>query len=47
VCGKTSSTRNTIERFFCRLKDFRRIHTRHDKSADIFLSVILAGAWWD
>ncbi len=33
--------RNAIERFFCRLKDFRRIHTRYDKRADIFLSAVL------
>jgi len=26
---------------FCRLKDFRRIATRYDKRADIFLSAIL------
>lgn len=32
--------RNGIERLFCRLKDFRRIHTRYDKRADIFLSAI-------
>ena len=41
--------RNAIERMFCRLKDFRRIHTRYDKLADNFLaSVHLAAAitWW-
>jgi DDE family transposase len=32
--------RNVIERMFCRLKDFRRIATRYDKRADIFLSAI-------
>jgi putative transposase len=38
-----------IERMFCRLKDFRRIATRYDKRADIFLSAILLAAaliWW-
>ena len=30
--------RNAIERMFCRLKDFRRIATRYDKRADIYLS---------
>ena len=30
--------RNIIERVFCRLKDFRRIATRYDKRADMFLS---------
>lgn len=41
--------RNRIERMFCRLKDFRRIATRYDKRADVFLSgVFLAAAvvWW-
>ena len=41
--------RNVIERCFCRLKDFRRIATRYDKRADIFLSTILLAAaitWW-
>lgn len=41
--------RNVIERMFCRLKDFRRIATRYDKRADIFLSTVLLAAavtWW-
>ncbi len=41
--------RNLIERMFCRLKDFRRIATRYDKRADIYLSSILLAAaltWW-
>ena len=41
--------RNVIERMFCRLKDFRRIATRYDKRADIYLSAILLAAaitWW-
>jgi transposase len=41
--------RKVIERMFCRLKDFRRIATRYDKRADIFLSTILLAAaltWW-
>jgi transposase len=41
--------RNTIERCFCRLKDFRRIATRYDKFARNFLaSVHLAAlvAYW-
>ena len=33
--------RNGVERFFCRLKDFRRIHARYGKRADIFLSAAL------
>lgn len=42
-------TRNVIERMFCRLKDFRRIATRYDRRADIFLSAVLLAAaitWW-
>ncbi len=46
---KAYTGRNVIERMFCRLKDFRRIATRYDKRADIFLSAILRVAaliWW-
>jgi transposase len=46
---KTYKSRNRIERMFCRLKDFRRIATRYDKRADIFLSAICLAAaieWW-
>ena len=32
--------RNLIERFFARLKQFRRIATRYDKLANSFLSLI-------
>jgi transposase len=41
--------RNVIERMFCRLKDFRRIATRNDKRAGIFMSSIALAAtvaWW-
>jgi putative transposase len=41
--------RNAIERAFCRLKDFRRVHTRFDKRADTFLSAVILAAiiiWW-
>lgn len=47
--AKAYTSRNLIERMFCRLKDFRRIATRYDKRADIFLSAILLAAaitWW-
>jgi transposase len=33
--------RNLIERFFCKLKHFRRVATRFDKLARNFLAVIL------
>jgi transposase len=32
--------RNVIERWFCRLKDFRRIATRYDKLARNFLAAV-------
>lgn len=32
--------RNLIERFFCRIKQFRRVATRYDKLAKSFLSFI-------
>jgi transposase len=38
-----------IESAFNRLKDFRRIATRYDKRADVYLSAILLAAaltWW-
>jgi transposase len=41
--------RNSIERMFARLKDFRRIATRYDKLARNFLAGILVAAtllWW-
>ena len=47
--AKLYKDRNLIERMFCRLKDFRRIATRYDKRADIYLSAILLAAtvtWW-
>jgi transposase len=47
--AKAYKGRNLIERMFCRLKDFRRIATRYDKRADIYLSAVLLAAaltWW-
>ncbi len=41
--------RNVIERMFCRLKDWRRIHTRFDRKAKNFLAAIALAAtviWW-
>jgi len=37
-------SRNIIERFFCRLKQFRRIATRYDKLASRFSSFIAIAA---
>lgn len=36
--------RNTIERMFCRLKDFRRIATRYDRLATNFLDAVCNAA---
>jgi putative transposase len=41
--------RNKIERMFCRLKDARRIATRYDKSAVVFLNAVCLISivyWW-
>jgi transposase len=37
---KAYKNRNTVERCFCRLKDFRRIATRYDKLAKNFFSAL-------
>jgi transposase len=42
-------SRHLIENAFCRLKDFRRVHTRYDKLAANFLSTVAlatAAAFW-
>ena len=36
--------RNVIERTFCRLKDWRRVATRYDRSPKVFLSAIALAA---
>ncbi len=36
--------RNIVERFFCRIKDFRRIATRYDKRDDSFFAFVLLAA---
>ena len=36
--------RNAIERMFGRLKDFRRVATRYDRRADVFLSAVALAA---
>jgi len=38
--AKAYRGRHLIENAFCRLKDFRRIHTRYDKLAANFLSAV-------
>lgn len=36
--------RNRIERFFCRLKQFRRIATRYEKLVERYASIVAIGA---
>ena len=36
--------RNLVERFFCRIKQFRRIATRYDKLAERFASFVALAA---
>ena len=36
--------RNQIERFFSKLKHFRRVATRYDKLADNFLAMVRGGS---
>lgn len=36
--------RNRIERFFCRIKHFRRIATRYDKLVERYASIVALGA---
>ena len=33
-------TRNRVERFFCRLKDFRRVATRYDRQPYLFMAAV-------
>ena len=37
---KLYAQRNIVERFFCRMKDMRRLATRFEKNAINFLSMI-------
>jgi len=36
--------RNAVERFFARIKDWRRIATRYDRNAEIFMGAITIAA---
>ena len=41
--------RNVVERFFCRIKDWRRIATRFDRNIKNFMAAIALAAaviWW-
>ncbi|CAO3402383.1 Mobile element protein [Azospirillum palustre] len=52
ACGPTPylyRNRNVIERMFGRLKDFRRIATRYDRSATNFMAaihIVATVAYW-
>ena len=41
---ETYKRRNVVERFFNRLKEFRRAETRYDKRDDSFMAFVLAAA---
>ncbi|WP_156441540.1 transposase, partial [Blastomonas sp. CCH5-E3] len=40
----TYRQRHRIENMFAKLKDWRRIHTRYDRCADVFLAAITFAA---
>lgn len=48
IDAETYKRRNRIERFFCRLKQFRRIATRYEKLASRYAAFVLvvAGFVW-
>lgn len=41
---ETYKRRNVVERFFNRLKEFRRVETRYDKRDDSFLAFVMVAA---
>lgn len=46
---KIYKTRNRVERFFCRLKDFRRVATRYDRHPYTFMAAVFLAsivAFW-
>lgn len=48
-CIETYKQRHKVENMFGRLKDWRRIATRYDRRADIFMAAITIAAiviWW-
>ena len=48
-CKNQYKQRHKVENMFGRLKDWRRIHTRYDRNADIFMAAITLAAiviWW-
>ncbi|MEM1194001.1 MAG: transposase, partial [Pseudomonadota bacterium] len=48
-CKETYKQRHKVENIFGRLKDWRRIATRYDRRADVFMAAITIAAiviWW-
>ena len=48
-CKTQSKQRHKVENMFGRLKDWRRVATRYDRRADIFMAAITIAAiviWW-
>ena len=48
-CKTTYKQRHKVENMFGKLKDWRRIATRYDRRADIFMAAITIAAiviWW-
>lgn len=43
-CTRQYRRRNAVERFFGRIKDWRRIHTRYDRCAELFMAAITIAA---
>ena len=43
-CTRQYRRRNAVERFFGRIKDWRRIATRYDRCADLFMAAITIAA---
>lgn len=46
---KIYKTRNRVERFFCRLKDFRRVATKYDRHPYTFMAAVFLAsivAFW-
>ena len=44
VTQKESKSRNRVERFFNRLKQFRRIATRYERRAESYIAMITLAA---
>lgn len=48
-CKTQYKQRHKVENMFAKLKDWRRIATRYDRRADVFMAAIIIAAiviWW-